>query len=683
MSAPEAPLIGDRWRPLDLLSQSEHARVLLVEDTLEEGPARVLKIARRHSLLNAWGVPWTLTAKALWGGGAPRCVVEHEAAVLGSLPPHPALPALLEVGRWGHLAYLVVERREGHRLDALEGPLPPAQQESLLRGLLGALGHLHEHGVIHRDLHPGNLLFSPASGEVSLLDLGLATLRGAGLPGYVGKRAYRAPEWVAYAESPWAVVDHRADLYALGVTLYRVFSGRLPQVLGEVAAPEGVEEEVGAWILSLLEPSPGARPVSARDALERLEAIWRRDWEGLEALEPGSARAQRFAALLGAPPTSLPYVWHHLRDSGALDEAPLPALEPEPLQHLALAAQRLAQGGEQERVTLALTLGNLPMALEAAARGCQALEGHPEPERLDQARARLGWLQARCGLFQEAWGTCALAQEGSLEPSPDMCGLLAWLALERGEDEQARSWVARALEEAQGLSPRGAARLARTCTHLGALPEALQAALVAREASRGLRWSPPRVPRVEAAPQEALSWLLGQMMAALSLEDLTPESLRWFQGAALQEGLNRWVETGCGPCDQADAAWPLLQFSREMGLALSLVQPEGIDPLTHAHVAAASWILGEEGGDAFCSLAVAAGLLEPARFGERFGEQVPWPAQGAEPLSRGQVISLLLLASGQPGLARRFVSLQLEEDQQPAQARAWMEALARQLAPAV
>jgi len=117
-----------------------------------------------------------------------------------------------------------------HRLVKERGPLPVPQPCRYLRQAALALAYVHEHGMIHPDVMPSNLLLS-SQGHVKLLDLGLARLSQEELTAEItttgvllGTPDYMAPEqWDGTPQ-----VDHRADLYALGCTLFFLLAGRAP-----------------------------------------------------------------------------------------------------------------------------------------------------------------------------------------------------------------------------------------------------------------------------------------------------------------------------------------------------------------------------------------------------------------------------------------------------------------------
>src|SRR4029077_14811109 len=106
--------------------------------------------------------------------------------------------------------------------------LPLARALEGVRDVALAMQHAHEHGILHRDLKPQNVIID-ANGRAYVLDFGLAVVRGGARmtkTGVVlGTPAYMPPEQVEQGGAP---VDERSDVYALGATLYHVLVGRPP-----------------------------------------------------------------------------------------------------------------------------------------------------------------------------------------------------------------------------------------------------------------------------------------------------------------------------------------------------------------------------------------------------------------------------------------------------------------------
>ncbi|MHC4390918.1 MAG: protein kinase domain-containing protein [Planctomycetota bacterium] len=151
----------------------------------------------------------------------------HEAKLLSRLE-HPGIVAVRGYGFFEPGgAYVVMDRRPGRLLREViaDGPLTPSAVERLGRDLALALDHAHTARVLHRDIKPSNIMIGPG-GAASLIDFGLATSIAPGVrPEVCGTYAYMAPEQVGVLSR---TVDARADLYALGVVLYRALTGRLP-----------------------------------------------------------------------------------------------------------------------------------------------------------------------------------------------------------------------------------------------------------------------------------------------------------------------------------------------------------------------------------------------------------------------------------------------------------------------
>lgn len=149
---------------------------------------------------------------------------------LGVKLDHPGIVKVYDLVQEGDTLALVMELIEGRPLSetigAVTGPIPWQKALPLFGQLLDAVGHAHEHGVVHRDLKPENVMVT-SEGTLKILDFGIAkdvssgrTKTGTGM----GTVDYMAPEQYTDAKN----VDQRADIYALGTTLYEMLAGRLP-----------------------------------------------------------------------------------------------------------------------------------------------------------------------------------------------------------------------------------------------------------------------------------------------------------------------------------------------------------------------------------------------------------------------------------------------------------------------
>lgn len=149
----------------------------------------------------------------------------REARALSQLS-HPNVVRLIERGEIGGRAYFTMELVRGTTLrDRLQfqGPLSYPELTRLALEMGAALDHLHEHGVVHRDVKPDNLMLMP-DGSAKLMDFGIALLLfedHQGANGFEGSPAYMSPEQVASRP-----VDGRTDIYSLAVTLYEAATGK-------------------------------------------------------------------------------------------------------------------------------------------------------------------------------------------------------------------------------------------------------------------------------------------------------------------------------------------------------------------------------------------------------------------------------------------------------------------------
>jgi dienelactone hydrolase len=172
--------------------------------------------------------PWSLDDEAA------RRRFQKEALALAKLS-HPNIAAVYDVGEEADTAYLVMECVAGESLAArLErSPIPAATALDITVQIARALGDAHDHGVVHRDLKPANVMITP-TGMVKVLDFGLAKLLGAvdqssatlsqsDIAGPGGTPLYMSPEQFLGEQ-----LDHRTDIWSLGVLLFESLTGRPP-----------------------------------------------------------------------------------------------------------------------------------------------------------------------------------------------------------------------------------------------------------------------------------------------------------------------------------------------------------------------------------------------------------------------------------------------------------------------
>src|SRR5262249_6374531 len=142
---------------------------------------------------------------------------------------HPHIVQIYEVGEHDGLPFLSLEYVGGGSLAQKLGgaPLPFRPAAALVQAVARAVHHAHEHGVVHRDLKPDNVLLT-ADGTPKVTDFGLAKLERSELTvtgAVLGTPSYMAPEQ-AVGDNP--AVGPAADVYALGAILYEALTGRPP-----------------------------------------------------------------------------------------------------------------------------------------------------------------------------------------------------------------------------------------------------------------------------------------------------------------------------------------------------------------------------------------------------------------------------------------------------------------------
>jgi tRNA A-37 threonylcarbamoyl transferase component Bud32 len=203
---------------------------------------------------------------------------QREARALAKLN-HPHIVAVHDFGEAGGHFYLLMEFVDGANLRRLlqSGPLEPRLALQVVPQICDALQYAHEEGVIHRDVKPENILLD-ARGRVKIADFGLAKLVGpsrasftlTGTHQVMGTLDYMAPEQRTRPQD----VDHRADIYSLGVVFYEMLTGELP--LGRFAPPSqasGVDGRVDDIVFRALEREPEKRYQRVSEVRDEVASI--------------------------------------------------------------------------------------------------------------------------------------------------------------------------------------------------------------------------------------------------------------------------------------------------------------------------------------------------------------------------------------------------------------------------
>jgi molecular chaperone DnaK len=276
-------MVANRYRVLELLGQGGMGQVWRGEDVRLERAVAV-KVLLPHLLHDQ------IREQAL-----SRFAREGRAAARLS---HRNIAAVHDVGEHDGRPYLVLEYLRGRDLRSLlrESPdgLPVQDALSLCAQVADGLAAAHEAEIVHRDIKPANLMLGD-DGTVRICDFGIARLHGAttGLTGgaTIGTLAYMAPEQLLGQD-----VDHRADLYALGATLFHLLTGRhvfvgddaRAVIAQHLAAPPpsartlrpDIPPQVEEYLRAFLAKEPGQRPGDTTAVAGRLRELSRSHAEG-------------------------------------------------------------------------------------------------------------------------------------------------------------------------------------------------------------------------------------------------------------------------------------------------------------------------------------------------------------------------------------------------------------------
>ena len=279
-----------------------------IERELGRGAYGVVFLATQEGIDRKVAVK-TLLPKAFFEEGIVERF-EREAKFVGKLN-HPNIVRVHDYGRHEKLLYMAVEYVEGLSLEEIieaDAPLEPERTRQLVYQMLDALAHAHDRGIIHRDLKPGNILVveegqpdGSTREVVKILDFGIAklvqdqsedenlqTLTQAGT--VLGTPHYMSPESIV-----GDAVDQSVDLYALGVIIYEMLTGRRPFTAKNSPSvmvrhlrddppplPQHLEDSCwGEVVRKCMEKQPQFRldtPEKVREILERRDEAETPEW---------------------------------------------------------------------------------------------------------------------------------------------------------------------------------------------------------------------------------------------------------------------------------------------------------------------------------------------------------------------------------------------------------------------
>ncbi|MGD8353381.1 MAG: protein kinase [Pseudomonadota bacterium] len=249
-------LVANQYEKVEELSEGIYTSVWKGRDVLgfEEG-SLVIKISKSEAI-------------------NPRLLLE--AKVMRNLAGHPGVPELVDVARHRGRTVIITRYVEGSPLTDLLPIGDPRTRDRISYQLLDVITHLHDYNIVHRDVKPDNIIVRP-DGTIVLLDYGIvrrmAEMETSAT--IIGTRPYMSPEQVNGKS------ERRSDIWALGVVLYNLYTGRLPftgntemelmqNILNiEPASPRSLNPELSAQmesaLIRALRKRPDSRFSSARE----------------------------------------------------------------------------------------------------------------------------------------------------------------------------------------------------------------------------------------------------------------------------------------------------------------------------------------------------------------------------------------------------------------------------------
>ena len=231
MTLDPLPALG-RYRLTERLGSGAMGSVYQGEDPVIGRPIAI-KIVRTDLLENNSDIDYRARLK-LEVQSAGRCI-------------HPGIVTIFDYGETDGIPYIVMEYVAGETLQQIMAYRRLTQEESVDIGLqiLDALGHAHERGIVHCDVKPSNIIVG-AGQRVKITDFGIARINAEEMTSIA--LLMGTPNYISPERARGEAIDHRADLYALGVVLFRMLTGELPyrdadaaSVLYRTAGPEPVD----------------------------------------------------------------------------------------------------------------------------------------------------------------------------------------------------------------------------------------------------------------------------------------------------------------------------------------------------------------------------------------------------------------------------------------------------------
>jgi serine/threonine-protein kinase len=196
-------LVANQYEKVEELSEGVYTSVWKGRDVLgfEESPL-VIKISKSESINS-------------------RLLLEARA--LREISGHPGVPELVDMARHRGRNVLITRFVEGQPLSKMLPLKDPIIRDRIAYQLMDVVSHLHNHNIVHRDIKPDNIIIRP-DGSLVLLDYGIVKSMGEKETSatVIGTRPFMSPEQINGRS------ERRSDVWALGVVLYHLYTGRLP-----------------------------------------------------------------------------------------------------------------------------------------------------------------------------------------------------------------------------------------------------------------------------------------------------------------------------------------------------------------------------------------------------------------------------------------------------------------------